>query len=165
LKKKYIIHLGILGWCASAYAICPLCTVALGAGVGFTEWLGIDDTITGLWVGGLIVSLIFWTLQWLNKKQIFFAERRTVVILAYYSMVITSLYFADIIGHPANKLWGVDKLLLGIILGSISFLLAVRIHFYLKKHNNYHVYFPFQKVILPVVTLIILSGIFYFITK
>ncbi len=36
----------------SAQAICPICTIAVGAGVGFSRYLGIDDTIAGLWIGG-----------------------------------------------------------------------------------------------------------------
>jgi len=33
------------------FAVCPVCTVAAGAGVGLSRWLGIDDIIIGLWVG------------------------------------------------------------------------------------------------------------------
>jgi len=55
-------------------AVCPLCTVAVGAGVGLSRWLGIDDVITGLWIGGLIVSLIAWSENWLDKK-IFTSEK------------------------------------------------------------------------------------------
>jgi hypothetical protein len=68
------------------------------------------------------------------------------------------------IGHPLNTIWGMDKLVLGIILGSIFFLLAVYLNNFLKKKNNGKVYFPFQKVVIPVITLAILSVIFYFLT-
>ena len=36
-----------------AHAVCPVCTVAVGAGLGLAEWLGIDDSISGLWIGAL----------------------------------------------------------------------------------------------------------------
>jgi len=52
-----------------ALAVCPICTLAVGAGVGLSRWLGIDDTISGLWVGGLIVSLIYWTIDWLGEEK------------------------------------------------------------------------------------------------
>jgi hypothetical protein len=163
MKKLCILNLIILSWCCVANAICPLCTIAVSAGIGFGEWLGIDDSITGVWIGGLIVSLIIWTLVWLDKKKIFFIGRRTVVILLYYLALVVPLFFADIIGHPANKLWGIDKLLLGIIFGSVFFLVGVIGHFILKKNHNNISYFPFQKVILPVGNLLILSGFFYLI--
>lgn len=43
---------------AKVFAFCPVCTIAVGAGVGIAEKFGVDDTIIGLWVGGLTVSLI-----------------------------------------------------------------------------------------------------------
>jgi hypothetical protein len=34
----------------------------------------------------------------------------------------------------------------------------------LKKKNNGHAYFPFQKVVMPIVGLALMSVAFYFIT-
>ena len=51
-----IIAVGLL-FAKKALAVCPICTVAVATGIGFSRWLGIDDTITGLWIGGLTVSL------------------------------------------------------------------------------------------------------------
>lgn len=39
-------------------AICPVCTVAVGTDVGLCRWLGIDDVLSGIWIGGLIISMI-----------------------------------------------------------------------------------------------------------
>ncbi len=68
-------------------------------------------------------------------------------------------------GRSLDKLWGVDKLLLGIIVGSVFFFIGGLGYVWLKKHNNDRAYFPFQKVVMPVAPLIILSIIFYFITR
>lgn len=38
-------------------AQCPVCTVAIGVGVGLCRYLGIDDLITGLWIGALLLAL------------------------------------------------------------------------------------------------------------
>ena len=153
-----------------ALAVCPICTIAVGAGVGLSRWLGIDDAITGLWVGGLIVSMITWTESWLEKKNIRFKGRIFVNILAYYAVIIIPLYYSGIIGHPQNTLLcffglNIDKLLFGIIAGSIAFLSGASWYFYLKEKNRGHAYFPFQKVVMPIAPLIILSIIFYFLTK
>lgn len=148
-------------------AVCPICTIAVGTGVGFSRWLGIDDTITGLWIGGLIVSMITWTEGWLKKKNIRFRGRTLINILAYYTLIITPLYYSGIIGNPFNTLCacGLDKLLFGIIAGSSTFWFGESWYFYLKERNNGHAYFPFQKVVMPVLPLIILSIIYYFLTK
>jgi len=64
-----------------ALAVCPICTVVIGAGVGLSRWLGIDDTISGLWIGGLIISMIVWTINWLGKKNIRFKGRNILTII------------------------------------------------------------------------------------
>jgi hypothetical protein len=150
---------------SQAYAFCPICTLAVGAGVGLSRWLGIDDVITGLWIGGLAVSVSFWTIGWLRKKNYIFFARPLIIILGYYALIIFPLYFTGIIGHPFNRFWGLDKLLLGIIIGSIFFYLGGVWYQRLKKKNNNRAYFPMQKVAMPVGVLIILSFIFYFITR
>jgi hypothetical protein len=155
---------GIFFFSFKALAVCPVCTVAVGAGVGFSRWLGIDDTITGLWIGGLIVSLILWTITWLNKKNIFFKGRAFWITLGYYALAVAPLYPMDIIGHPYNKFWGIDKLVLGIVLGSLFFFLGAQSYDLLKKKLG-HAQFPFQKVAMPLLPLIILSAVFYFLTK
>lgn len=148
---------------AAAKAVCPICTVAVCASVGLSRWLGIDDTITGLWIGGLIVSLIIWTINWLNQKEIKFYGRKILVVLFYYVLAIWPLSYYNMIGHPLNKLWGFDKLILGISLGSIAFLTGHLWYEYLKKKNGGKAYFPFQKVVMPVGVLAFLSLLFYFI--
>lgn len=142
-------------------AVCPVCTIAVGVGVGLCRYLGIDDTISGTWIGGLIISLIVWTIDWLDKKNIRFMFRKILVAIFYYVIVIIPLFKTNIMGHPLNKIFGIDKLLLGIIVGSIVFILSIWFNDFLKKKNQGKVYFSFQKVILPILFLIITSLIFY----
>jgi hypothetical protein len=148
-----------------ALAVCPVCTVAVVAGVGLSRWLGIDDTVTGIWIGGLTVSIIAWTLNWLSQKQYNFFGRQTFTILGWYAIIVLPLAWMDILGHPLNKLWGIDKLVLGIMIGSLSFFAGDKFCCWLKKRNDGKAHFPFQKVAIPVLFLIITSFIFYFITK
>jgi len=150
-----------------ALAVCPICTIVVGAGVGLSRWLGIDDAITGLWVGRLIVSMIIWTESWLEKKNIRFKGRMFVNILGHYALIIIPLFCSGIVGNPLNTLCacGLDKLLFGIIAGSLAFWFGVSWYFHLKEKNNGHAYFPFQKVVMPILPLIILSIIYYLLTK
>lgn len=146
-------------------AMCPVCTVGVIAGLGLSRWLGIDDTVSGLWIGGVTVSLSGWTVNWLKGKKINFKGMPIAVAVVYFASIIIPLYWKEIIGHPFNKLWGIDKLILGIMIGSIFFLLGAIVYKYIKLKNNGHAWFPFQKVVFPIGPLIILSVIFYFITK
>lgn len=143
-----------------ALAVCPICTVAVGAGLGFSRWLGIDDSIAGIWVGGLIVSFVFWTFDWLEKKNINYPGKKISVIAGWYLLSIGPLFLTDVTTFSLT-----NNLNIGIVVGSIAFWSAADWHFYLREKNDSRVYFPFQKVAIPVTTLTILSIVFYFFTK
>ena len=148
----------------AAHAICPVCTVAVAGGVGLSRWLGIDDTVSGIWIGGLTVSLTFWTDSWLESKKFKISGRLFAVLVVYIALIVLPLYWMDVTGHPFNRMWGVDKLMLGMVFGGIVFALAVTAYDALKRRNNGHAWFPFQKVVMPVGALAVVSAIFYFIT-
>jgi hypothetical protein len=149
----------------SAHAFCPVCTIAVGAGLGLTQEFGIDDTISGLWIGGLIVSMSMWTLSWLEKRRFHFDGKKFLVPIGYYALVIAPLYAKGVIGHPLNTLWGIDKLILGIVLGSFVFFGGGMWYESMKRKNGGHAHFPYQKIVMPIAPLILLSVVFYFITK
>lgn len=159
-----MLLVGIFLPLVKAMAICPVCTVVIGVGVGLSRWLGIDDTITGVWVGGLTVSMIGWTIDWLNKINFRFYGRKILTTLFYYAIVILPLYAWGIMGLPEDKLWGIDKLLLGIVVGSVVFVAAVIYYNYLKKQNLGKAHFRGQKIVIPIGALAIFSLIFYLLT-
>ena len=148
-----------------AHAVCPICVVAVGAGVGIAEEFGVDDVIIGLWIGALILAIGWWTINWLVKKNWCFRGCGPATLVSYYLLTIIPLYYSGFIGKTLNKIWGIDKLLLGIVLGSVLFYAGERLHFYFKAKNNDRVYFPFQKVAAPLAVLIAASLLFYFFNK
>lgn len=163
-KLTSILFLSAFLFAERALAVCPVCTVAVSACIGLSRWLGIDDMISGLWIGGLTVSLIAWTINWFDKKNIHFKGRKASIFAIYYLIIFVPLYFTEIIGHPLNKIWGIDKLVFGAIIGSILFFSGAKYYEYLKKKNGGKSYFPFQKVVMPIIPLLILSVILYFFT-
>lgn len=146
-------------------AVCPVCTLAIGAGVGLSRYLGIDDTISGVWIGGLIISSGFWMANWAEKRKIKFITNKIISVIIFYLFVLPPLFFTNIMGHPLNTLWGIDRLLIGIISGSLLFIISVRLDKYFRTQNNGKVYISYQKVIIPVSLLLIASLIFYLITR
>jgi len=142
--------------------MCPVCTIAVGTGIGLSRWLGVDDLISGLWVGSLIVSLIGMTILWLDKRNLRNNLLRLLIAFLYYFLTIGPLYWAKVIGNPCNHIWGLDRIVWGIIIGSVVFLISYVFHLWLKKKNNNKVFFPFQKVIIPVIFLIIVSLVIYY---
>ena len=170
MKKKYFLIVGywLLFKALPAQAVCPVCIVAVGAGLGLSEYLGIDDTIAGVWIGGLLIAISAWTITYCEKKKWlknYRAWRDPLIVVAYYLMVVWPLYSRNFIGNPFNRLFGLDKLALGIAVGSIVFAAAAWGYEVIKKNNRGHAHFPFEKVALPVGALAVLSIIFYFLTR
>jgi len=148
---------------AVAKAICPICVVAVGAGLGFSRWIGVDDVISSIWIGALLLAIIMWTLTWFKKKGWVFSYDWAVVALAYYLLTYVPLYYAGILGHPLNTIFGLDKIIFGTLAGTAVFLLAHRLHLYLKQKNSGKSFFPYQKVVLPVASLLLVSLILWII--
>ncbi|MBD3238832.1 MAG: hypothetical protein GF332_04320 [Candidatus Moranbacteria bacterium] len=140
---------------------CPVCTVAVGAGIGLSRYLNIDDTISGIWIGGLMICLVYWTCLFLEKKHWTFPFYKTTVFILTYILILLPLYYANMIGVAQNKIFGLDKILFGVFCGTIVFIISSKLHFFLKKYNQNRVYFPFQKVIIPVAGLLLASVILY----
>ncbi len=146
--------------------MCPVCTVTVIAGLGISRLLGIDDLITSLWIGGFILSFSFVTINWIGKKwpklnsKYYFLP--TFILM--YLFVLIPLYLNHIIGIIRNTIWGMDKIIFGIIVGSIVFLAGAWADKYQRKKFK-KIFFPFQKVVFPVLSLIITSLIFYFVGR
>lgn len=149
----------------NALAVCPVCTVAVGAGLGFSRWLGVDDAVTGVWIGGILVSSVIWMLSWIKAKNWSFKGDSLVIAGGMYGVVLIPLYWKGLIGNPFNTFCYVDKVILGVLAGSAVFLLATKLNTFLKNKNNGKAYFPFQKVALPLIFLLASSILFYFLTK
>jgi len=168
-KKITVLLLLLLPlvFASKTYAFCPLCTVAVGAGVGFSRSLGIDDVIVGLWVGGLLVSSCMWLFEWVKGRK--FVKKGSKkwwglgVVLLMYALVLIPLKYTGVIGHPLNTVLGIDKVIFGILLGSVVFFAAGRLHFYLRERNGDKGYIPYQKVILPVGALWLTTIILYLV--
>ncbi len=146
-------------------AVCPVCTVAVGAGLGISRWIGIDDMVTGLWVGGLILSSGLWLSDWIRKRKwkILYPDILSVLLMVLF--VIPPLFWSKMIGIAGNVLWGIDKVILGTGIGAFVFLAGVGMDKWLRTTNNGKIYIYFQKVIIPVLFLSVTSLIFYFITS
>ena len=146
--------------------MCPICTVTVIAGLGLSRLLGIDDLITSLWIGGFILSFSFITIDWIKKKWTLlpfnFYFLPTFVLM--YLLVIVPLKLNGSIGIARNTYWGIDKIILGILVGSIMFLIGILADKYQRKRFK-KIFFPFQKVVFPVTCLILSSLVFYFLLK
>lgn len=140
----------------SAWAVCPVCTVAVGAGLSFTRYLGIDDSITGLWIGGFILSSGLWLADWLIKKG---------KKIPYVKITATAVIFFLTIPPLALTNFLNQKIIIGTIGGALLFACGVNLDQKLRQINNNKVFIYYQKVIAPVLLLTLGSFAFFLITR
>ena len=147
----------------TVYAICPVCTIAVGAGLGLSRYFGIDDAVSSIWIGGLILSSSFWFFDWVSKKKpkLHTTYYMLLITLGMYAFVLIPLWFSDIIGHPFNTILGIDKIIFGTALGSIMFLVGMWADKRVRKMKGKQL-FQYQKVVLPVISLVITSLVIYY---
>jgi len=145
-------------------AVCPICTAAVAGGLGISRWLGIDDSVVGLWIGALVVSASLLLANIFEKKWPQLPAKKTLALIVFGLFFLPVLWITGVLGLPGNTFMGIDKILLGIGVGGLIFFLAVVLDTYLKKMNDGKVIIYYQKVIIPVFLLSLASFIFYLIT-
>ncbi len=164
MRKIFVVLVGIFSAFA-AHAVCPVCTVAVGAGLEGARLLGVDDVITGIWAGGLTLSLFFWTAGWLKKHNVNNLFWQILVPFVGYYTLLAMVYLMPGVDFGVNTLWGIDKFFLGTVVGTIAFYFGARWYVNIKRKNGGHAQFAFQKVVVPLSFLAVATLIFWLITK
>jgi hypothetical protein len=149
----------------AAHAVCPVCTIAVAAGVGVLREWGVDDALTGLWYGALIVSSIAWFIAWLDKKNIHYLFRKLSVIVVFYALFIIPLYPLKILGLPGNTVLGMDRMLFGTIIGSALFVVSMILDWYFRKVNEGKAAFKYQKVVVPITLMVFGTVAMYLVLR
>lgn len=159
MKRKLmfmaLLFFSLIAFAPFVSAHCPLCTAAVGAGVAITRFYGVDDMIVGLWIGAFIISTALWFNNVLKKK--FIPLQDHLVTLIIFAITIVSFYFGGLFNE--SRILGMDKLLLGIIAGSILVYAGLFISSNVKQLNKNKAVFPFQTIAFILALLAITSAI------
>jgi len=103
--------------------------------------------------------LIFWTAKFLTKKGVENALWYALAVLAWWGLLAMT-YLLPSVNYGQYRLWGVDKFLLGIIVGTVVLYAAEHWSANLLRTNGGKSRFKFQKVIIPVGALLAASAVF-----
>jgi hypothetical protein len=158
LSTVSLLAVRFLVFPVSAQAHCPLCVAGAAAGVTLTRWIGVDDSITGVWIGALLGSMSLWFSSWilikserLRKWKLRPVIKPFIYILVFATTLWSFYQFKLII--RMSQLFGLDKLTFGMLAGSILFYTIDLIKI---KH-----YFNYQRIVISLGLLSILSLIIY----
>jgi len=166
-KSILLAGIGVLVL-GDAMAVCPVCTVAVGAGLEGARLLGVEDVITGIWAGGLTLSIAAWTANYMRKRGIKNIWLYILNFVVYY-LLLAGVYFVPtdnpVVKFNDNCIWGIDQFLLGAVLGTLVFWLIQKWYQRIKANNGGHALFPFQKVVMPFGGLLIMTLVFWAIIR
>lgn len=145
-------------------AHCPLCTGATIIGVGITRSLGLDDSIIGVFVGGMIISTSLWLDNILKKRNIGKGnEKLRLLSLIILTSVLTlaTFYYAGLFGRGNEfRIFGIESILVGSFSGGVLSLAAFYYSNHLKNKNGGKALFNYQTMIISLSVLIINAGLF-----
>ena len=137
-------------------------------GVGVTRAWGLDDALVGIFVGGMIASSALWLNNVLTKKGLKGNNylKSISLIVAVFVLTLWTFSLAGLFG-PANvyRIFGIERITLGAISGTIVSFAAFFASNEIKKVNRGKVLFNYQTMILTFGALILNVLLFWVVFK
>lgn len=167
ILKNYLIlgivfgGLMVISLPSKVLAFCPLCVVSTGTITGVFRWLGVDDTIIGLWLGGFVLSVIILFNNFLIKRGRRISLQLPIIAVSFYLLMILVLFWAGLI-VPYNTIFGINKIFAGMFFGSLALLCAPILDKALRRMNQGKIFISHQKVLITLSLLFLGSLILIF---
>ncbi len=160
MKRLFGVLAGVALLPVSAFAnpACPVCTIAIGASLEIAHRTGVPDSVVGLWAGALLTLVGYWLIKFCDARGWHWRGRNAMLI----AMSVASVGFSYLGTVKYNPVWicglfRMDMLLFGTLCGAAIFILTEKLYDFMKVRNGGHAHFPFEKVVLPVIALALVS--------
>lgn len=137
--------------------MCPICVIGTGILMEFFRWLGVDDIIVGLWLGGFTLSSVLMINKYLSKKL---KLSLPLILVGFYASTIVLLWLGGLFS-VRNEIFGVNKTIFGMAAGSLLLLSSLPLDKFLRKINGGRIFISHQKVFTAIGLLLFFSLIFY----
>lgn len=162
LKLGVFLSSLLLSMKAFANPACVVCTVAIGASLSIARYFGVDDCVVGVWTGAMLAIIGYWTIRFCEKKNWNFKFRDSILMILSVGMV-GFMYMSQLTYTPIiiGFLY-IDSFLLTNILGAVALIASMNLYAWMKERNGGHAHFPFEKVVVPLVCVFLVSLIFHY---
>ncbi|MCX6706016.1 MAG: hypothetical protein NTV24_02815 [Candidatus Woesebacteria bacterium] len=167
MKKLFIFFLILVSLFIihpqKALAHCPLCVAGAGVGLTLSRWVGVDDSITGLWMGAFLGAMSFWIYSSLVRKikKTNLVWLKPLIYVLVFASTIWSFYKFNLVLRM-GRMFGLDKLTFGIIAGGTAFYLVDEINNLVIRIKG-KTFFPYQRIIVGLGSIFLLSFLDYYI--
>ena len=158
MKFLFMLLMSFFSTKVLAGPACPVCTVAIGASLGIARHLGVDDCVIGIWAGAMLAMIGYWMSRLCDKKKWTFPGYKQVLMTLSISMI--GLMYVRELTYEPSIIWGVlfiDSFLFTTFLGAGVLILSMHLYQWMKARNGGHAHFPFEKVVVPVLLVLITS--------
>lgn len=138
-------------------AHCPLCVAGAAVGLSLSRWIGVDDSITGLWLAALLGAISFWSYGAIARKLKikYVALLKSVIYIAVFAATIWSFYKFNLVVRMGT-IYGIDKLTFGMVAGGAAFYIIDIVNNLVYKTAGKSL-FPYQRIVFSLGTILILS--------
>jgi hypothetical protein len=137
-----------------------LCVAGAGVGLTLTRWVGIDDSISGVWLGALLGAIAFWSESVVKDRELKI-RLRPLIYVGISAITIWTFYkFNLIVTH--GEIFGLHKLTFGMIAGGILFYLVDLVDDLVIKKGG-KVFFPYQRIIVSLGSMFVLSLVIFYL--
>lgn len=161
LASLFVIFYSALTPPVSAH--CPLCVAGAGVGLTLSRWIGLDDSITGLWLAAFLGTMSFWIYpSFMRKihKPGWFWLKPAIYILIFASSIWSFYRFNLVI--RMEKMFGLDKLIFGMVTGGVVFYLVDEINNLIIRLKG-KVFFSYQRMVVALGSILLLSFLDYYL--
>ncbi len=134
----------------------PLCAIGIAGGLQIFRWLGINDFTLGLWIGALVLSLSSQLNKFLIRKGWSFKFSFWLILILSFILSFMPLK-KDLFSGKVPSFYGIPQIIIGAILGGLVLFLVDKINNAVIKWHHNKVYFYYQRVVVPIIALILLS--------
>ncbi|MBE5728598.1 hypothetical protein IHE51_01940 [Candidatus Parvarchaeota archaeon] len=159
-----LVPLLLLSTMQISYGMCPLCIAGAAVGLSLARYYGLSDIIVGLWLGALAVSTGVWLARLTRRKlgKRIPAQTPIVFSLVFASTVIPFYLAGFFNGMPgmSDAVFGINKLLFGLVLGSVITYMGAPVSNKIKKTVGKS--FPYQTILLTLSLLALFSFLFWY---